>query len=214
MLSLGGATYTKGGFKTSTQAITAARDLWERFGPVKAGSKKNRPFGKAVVDGFDFDFEATVTNMVPFANELRRLMDTANAGKKFFLSAAPQCPYPDHANGEMLAGKVFFDFLMVQYYNNYCGVSSFNPGAAQQWNFNFDQWDTWAKKVSKNKKVKVLLGIPANTGAGAGYTTGTKLKAAIQYSKKYSSFGGVMFWDASQLWANRGFLATVRNYMA
>jgi len=216
-LSLGGATYTQGGFTSSTDAVNTARDIWERFGPVQAGSTKDRPFGNAVIDGFDFDLEATVANMVPFGNELRRLMNVATSagGKKYYLSAAPQCPYPDSADHELLAASgVSFDFIMLQYYNNYCGVNNFVPGATTQNNFNFDTWDNWAKTVSVNKAVKLLLGIPANTGAGAGYTNGSKLKAAIQYSKSYSSYGGVMFWDASQLWANTGFLAEVKADMA
>lgn len=63
--------------------------------------------------------------------------------------------------------------------------------------------------MSLNPNVKVLLGIPANTGAGAGYETGSTLQAVINYCKGFSSFGGVMMWDMSQLYANSGFLATV-----
>ncbi|CAM1511035.1 Fc.00g085480.m01.CDS01 [Cosmosporella sp. VM-42] len=207
-LSVGGFTYSQGGFKSSADAETAANLVWEMFGPVQSGSTKDRPFGDAVVDGFDFDFESAVTNMVPFGNKLRSLMD-ADSSKKYYLSAAPQCPYPDAADKEMLEGGVSFDFIMVQYYNNYCGVNNFVEGQTDQWNFNFGDWDNWAKTVSKNPNVKVLLGIPANVGGGAGYTNGSKLKAAIQFSKKYSSFGGVMMWDMSQLYANPGFLDEV-----
>ena len=71
-------------------------------------------------------------------------------------------------------------------------------------------WDDWAHDTSKNPNVKVLLGIPANTGAaGSGYTSGSALAGAIDYAKGYSSFGGVMMWDMSQLYANTGFLAEV-----
>jgi chitinase len=98
---------------------------------------------------------------------------------------------------------------MVQFYNNWCGVVNFNTGSTSQNAFNFDVWDNWAKTRSRNPNVKVLLGIPANTGAGGGYTSGEKLAAAIRWSKKYSSFGGVMMWDMSQLYANSGFLAQV-----
>lgn len=212
MLSIGGATYTEGGFSTASAAVTAAQNVWAMFGPEQAGSSVNRPFGSAVVDGFDFDFESTTSNMASFGQELRTLMDTATeAGdKSFYLSAAPQCPYPDAADNEMLDGAVYFDWIQVQFYNNYCGVNSFVPGATTQNNFNFDTWDTWAKTVSLNPKVKVLLGIPANTGAaGSGYTTGSTLLAAIQYSASFSSFGGIMMWDMSQLYENVGYLAEV-----
>lgn len=158
-----------------------------------------------MIDGFDFDFEATAANMVPFANQLRSLM-TAAGGKSYYLTAAPQCPYPDAADGEMLAGAVYFDAIFVQFYNNYCGVSSYVPGASSQFNFNFNTWDNWAKTVSLNKNVKVFLGIPGAVGGGAGYITGSALASVIAYSKTFSSFGGVMIWDASQAWSNAGFL--------
>lgn len=90
-----------------------------------------------------------------------------------------------------------------------CSVSSFVPGSSSQSNFNFATWDNWAKTVSANPSVKILLGIPASSTAGTGYATGTTLEAAIQYSKAYSSFGGVMMWDMSQLYENSGFLAQV-----
>lgn len=206
LLSIGGATYTEGGFSSSSAAVSAANNIWAMFGPVTSGV--NRPFGTAVVDGFDFDFESTTSNMASFAQQLRTLADAAG-GKKYYLSAAPQCPYPDAADNDMLAGAISFDFIMVQFYNNYCGIQSFVVGSSTQNNFNFATWDNWAKTVSKNKSVKVLLGIPANTGAGAGYQTGSTLAAVITYCKQFSSFGGVMMWDMSQLYANSGFLSQV-----
>ncbi|KAF7956483.1 hypothetical protein EAE96_003822 [Botrytis aclada] len=206
LLSVGGATYTEGGF-TSTQAATAAaKNLWSWFGPDTSGDI--RPFGTAVIDGFDFDFESTVSNMPAFGNQLRSLMDT-DTNKTWLLSAAPQCPYPDAADGPMLAGTVSFDIVWVQFYNNYCGVQSFVSGVSTQNNYNFDTWDNWAKTVSRNPNVKVMLGIPSNTGAGAGYTSGAALASVIAYSKSFSSFGGVMMWDMSQLYANPGFLDAV-----
>ncbi|TEY38803.1 hypothetical protein BOTCAL_0474g00070 [Botryotinia calthae] len=206
LLSVGGATYTEGGFTSTQAAITAADKLWSWFGPDTSGDI--RPFGTAVIDGFDFDFESTVSNMPAFGNQLRSLMDTDKT-RTWLLSVAPQCPYPDAADGPMLDGTVAFDIVWVQFYNNYCGVQSFVSGASIQNNFNFDTWDNWAKTVSLNPNVKVMLGIPANIGAGAGYTSGAALASVIAYSKSFSSFGGVMMWDMSQLYANSGFLDAV-----
>ena len=211
-MSLGGFTYTEGGFSSSTAAVNAANQVWAMFGPQQSGSSVNRPFGTAVLDGFDFDFETSVANMPPFAQRLRDLMDAATAGgsKKFYLSAAPQCPYPDVADDPMLNGAISFDFIMVQFYNNYCGGQAFVPGASTQNNFNFATWDNWARTVSRNRNVKVLLGLPGNVGgAGSGYISGSQLSAVIAYCKQFSSFGGVMLWDASQTWVNSGFLSQV-----
>ena len=209
MLSVGGATYTEGGFSSSTAASTAADNIWAMFGPVRPNSTVNRPFGKAVIDGFDFDFESSSSNMAPFASAIRSKMDAAtDAGDKaYYLSAAPQCPYPDIADNDMLAGAVSFDFIMVQFYNNYCGLPSFVSGASTQNNFNFETWDNWAKTSSKNPDVRVLLGIPGSTtAAGTGYTEGSSLTSIITYVKQFSSFGGIMMWDMSQVYANNGFL--------
>ncbi|KFY12422.1 hypothetical protein V491_06799 [Pseudogymnoascus sp. VKM F-3775] len=214
LLSVGGATYTEGGFSSSDAAVTAANNVWASFGPKVAGSSAPRPFGEAAVDGFDFDFETTVSNMPAFGNRLRSVMDQDSAltGKKWLLTAAPQCPYPDAADGPMLDGTVFFDAIWVQFYNNYCGLQSFVVGSETQTNFNFNTWDSWAKTVSKNPDVKVFVGVPgSSTAAGGGYEDGATLAAIISYSKTFSSFGGVMIWDMSQIYANDGFLANVRS---
>ncbi|PHH83548.1 hypothetical protein CDD82_7109 [Ophiocordyceps australis] len=211
VLSIGGATYGQGGWQSTSEAEAAAEKVWAMFGPVQTGSNAPRPFGSAVIDGFDFDFEATTNNLPAFGTQLRSLMDKAG-GKRFYLTAAPQCVFPDAAVGSTL-DAVPFDFVMIQFYNNWCGVSNFQPGSQTQNAFNFDVWDRWAKG-SKNPNVKALLGIPANVGAGGGYTRGEKLRAVINYCKKYSSFGGVMMWDMSQLYANDGFLNEVLGDLA
>lgn len=89
----------------------------------------------------------------------------------------------------------------------------FVPGASDQWNYNFNQWDNWAKTVSKNRDAKVMIGVPGNTGAaGRGYVGPDRLAEIFRHTKeRYSSFGGVMVWDASQVVANQGFLGSVKN---
>lgn len=209
LLSIGGATYSEGGFSSESAAVTAANNIWSIFGPETSSSSSPRPFGSAAVDGFDFDFESTVSNMPAFGNQLRSLMDSnkASTGKQWLLTAAPQCPYPDSADGPMLAGTVFFDIIWIQFYNNYCGVQSYVSGSSTQNNFNYDTWDNWAKTVSLNPDVKLMLGIPGNTGAaGSGYLTIDALTPVIEYCKGFSTFAGVMSWDMSQIWANTGYL--------
>lgn len=246
LISIGGATYTEGGFASEDAAVSAANLVWSTFGPttnspsnttnattatnttstayatstgtstatsrsVKRDAAALRPFGDAVIDGFDFDFETSVQNVVPFANQLRTLMK-ADTSKPYYLTAAPQCPYPDAADNAMLNGNVTFDAVFVQFYNNFCGVQSYIAGAATQNNFNFETWDTWAKNGSANSNVKIFLGVPAGqTGAGSGYEPASQLSAVIEYSKTFPSFGGVMMWDMSQAFANPGFLDGVKN---
>jgi chitinase len=215
LLSTGGGTYTEGGFTSNESAIAGANMMWEVFGPVSDNSSVLRPFGTAVVDGFDFDFEdIEMSNMPAFANQLRTLY-SEDTSKTYYMTAAPQCAYPDEADGPMLAGTVYFDAVWVQFYNNGCDMTNWVPDTTTQWNFNFDTWDNWAKTISLNPDVIVCMGVPGNTGAGAGYeppaTVGEIVDFIIQ--ENYTSFGGLMIWDASQVWNNSGFLSGVYSYL-
>ncbi|KAL2811306.1 glycoside hydrolase superfamily [Aspergillus granulosus] len=224
LLSIGGATYSEGEFTSAAAAEAGADLIWATFGPVQAASRTSRigsagrghaiqahrPFGNAVIDGFDFDFEAAVSNMGAFATKLRSLAD-ADKSKKYYLTAAPQCPFPDLGDQDILntnaSGAI--DAVWVQFYNNYCGIDTYTNGGVGS--FNFETWDTWALKESKNPHVKVYLGVPANTGAATtGYLPISSLTPVIQYSKTFESFGGVMMWDVTQAYGNQGFLEGVK----
>ena len=64
--------------------------------------------------------------------------------------------------------------------------------------FTFSQWDNWAKTKSANPDVKVYIGAPASSkAAGEGYVSASTLASHVaEVQQKYSSFGGVMLWDA------------------
>lgn len=93
-----------------------------------------------------------------------------------------------------------FDAVYVQFYNNPCGLQNYN--AVSQWNFG--QWDIWARTISPNPNVKIYIGAPASSSAaGGGYVpASTLLDIALTTRKNFPSFGGVMFWDASQAYKN------------
>lgn len=79
-------------------------------------------------------------------------------------------PYPDVADQEQLQSAVESDAIFIQFYNNYCGVLSYVAGVTGQPNFDFAAWDVWARTISGNKDVKILLGGAAGpTAAGRGY---------------------------------------------
>jgi chitinase len=80
--------------------------------------------------------------------------------------------------------------------NNYCGVSSFTNPA----DWDFSAWDNWAKTQSVNKNVKVFIGAPAAPSAansGSYVDVNTLGNIAVTTRNTYSSFGGIMLWDAS-----------------
>lgn len=111
----------------------------------------------------------------------------------------------------LLKGGTRFDAIWVQFYNNYCGLHSFVPGASQQPAFNLDQWEGWAKGFSQNRDVKVFIGVPAApSAAGSGYLPVDALRPVLQFAKAFSSFGGVMMWDVSQAYANGDFIGGVK----
>ncbi|SAM03670.1 hypothetical protein [Absidia glauca] len=186
ILSLGGAAGSYG-FSSDAQAQTFAQTLYDMFGQ---GTHKYRPFDDAAVDGFDFDIEGGgATGYAALSDSLKSL-----SGNKLLITGAPQCPFPDAMLGDAL-NKAVFDAVFVQFYNNYCTPSGSN--------FNFDTWDNWAKTTSKNKDVKVILGLPGSpTAAGSGYLTFSQIQTTVANVQKYSSYGGVMFWDASQTYSN------------
>lgn len=209
LMSIGGSTW-KESYPTPDAATKAAQKLWDTVGPVNKDVKIPRPFGDAVVDGFDFDYETKVTNLVPAAEHLRQLADS-DKSKKFYLTAAPQCVYPDAMVGDML-NNVALDAIWVQFYNNKCGIQSFVPGQRPQPNFTMEQWDGWAKGPSKNKDVRVFVGVPGSKAAAtSGYMDPEALVPLFNFSKSFSSFGGVMIWDVSAAYSNGDFVGKIKH---
>ncbi|KAF9056654.1 glycoside hydrolase superfamily [Panaeolus papilionaceus] len=202
-LSLGGATGAVG-FQSDSQANSFAQTIWDLF---LGGSSSTRPFGNAVLDGVDLDIEGGgSTYYATFVNKIRSL--GAQSSKKFYITAAPQCVYPDAALSGVL-NSASFDAIYVQFYNNPCGLQ--NYGQASNWNFGI--WDNWARTISPNKNVKVYIGAPASSSAaGGGYVALNTLSSiAVEMRKSFPSFGGVMMWDASQAYANNRYDLAIKN---
>lgn len=121
LLSLGGGDAPGAYLASDTTAVAFADFLWGAFGPVTeewttAGNP--RPFGDAVIDGFDFDIESLAADIpttidagyAAMANEFRRLFALCPGGSTFYLSAAPQCIIPDGHLANAISNAVF-DFL-------------------------------------------------------------------------------------------------------
>lgn len=109
-LSIGGASGGSVAFQSDTQATQYAQVIWDIF---LGGTSSTRPFGTAVLDGIDMDIESgSQTGYAAFLKALRKLMD-ANE-KQFYLTAAPQCVFPDANLGDTL-NAVGFDAVYVQF---------------------------------------------------------------------------------------------------
>lgn len=150
------------------------------------GKSSSRLLGLAVLDGVDFDIELRSTRyydlltwtMVGYGKK---------AGKKVYLSVAPQCPFPNRHLGVAL-NTGLFDYIWVQFYNNpQCEYTVSNAN-----NF-IKAWKKWTSLKVK----KVFLGLPASPrAANNGYISPSVLKSKVLPKiKKSSKYGGVMLWS-------------------
>lgn len=104
LISLGGYV-ANSSFTSDSQARQFAGTLWNLFGAGTGDNPALRPFGPDVkFDGFDIDNENhDPTSYVTFASELRSLFGE-DPSKTYYLSAAPQCPFPDESIPWMVTG--------------------------------------------------------------------------------------------------------------
>ncbi|XP_065018770.1 hevamine-A-like [Musa acuminata AAA Group] len=180
MLSLGGA-IGKYSLASKEDAKEVATYIWNNF---LGGSSSNRPLGNAVLDGVDLDIE--LGGAAHYDDLVRYLKAYSTAEKKVYLSAAPQCVFPD-AHLQPAIDTGLLDYLWVQFYNNYCGYYPGNEDIfARTWN----QW------VSANVG-KVFLGLPASPqAAGNGFVTPDDvIKRIIPIVKRSEKYGGIMLWN-------------------
>ncbi|KAK6460220.1 chitinase, partial [Scheffersomyces coipomensis] len=191
LLSLGGAVGTYG-FSSDSQAQDFASVLWNKFGAGTSDSE--RPFDSAVVDGFDFDIENdNQTGYVALVNQLRTFFGT-DTSKTYYISAAPQCPYPDQSVGDLLS-QADVDFAFIQFYNNYCSLSGGQ--------FNWNTWENFALTVSPNKDIKLFVGLPGSvSSAGSGYVDISTVSSTISTIISDPAFGGISIWDVSTASSN------------
>ncbi|GAB4858394.1 hypothetical protein Ancab_009866 [Ancistrocladus abbreviatus] len=182
MLSLGGGV---GNYSLASKADAKqfAKYLWNNF---LGGDSNSRPLGSAVLDGFDFDIELGST--LYWDDLARDLAVYSLRGRKVFLTAAPQCPFPDAHLGTALSTGLF-DYVWVQFYNNPpCEYLNGNITNI------LSSWDTWASKWYIRR---LFLGLPASSqAAGSGFIPANVLTSEIlPIIKKARKYGGVMLWS-------------------
>jgi hypothetical protein len=186
LISLGGAVGGYG-FNNDDEARMFAQTTWDLF---LGGQSNFRPFTTAVLDGVDLDIESSRTlGYSAYVTRLREIMKTDPKARRYYVTAAPQCPFPDASLGPA-PGKALgdvprlFDFLSVQFYNNFC--AGLNP------DFFMRSYASWA-----GVGPKILVGLPARFDAGGGAVARADLPALLNRVKSSPAFAGVMLWDAS-----------------
>jgi len=192
MLSLGGAAGIYG-FSSEAKASEFAATVWNMF---LGGSDPAYPrvFPGVSLDGVDLDIEGgSTTYYANFINDIRLLYAT-DSSKRYYVSGAPQCVFPDAYLGPTPAtsalGASTFDFINIQFYNNYCGL---DKGA----NFNWEQWVTFFSGTTTNRDIKLMVGAAAAARAApaGGYVSIETLQTVLAPLRSSSYFGGVMLWD-------------------
>ncbi|MFS7945521.1 putative chitinase [Helianthus anomalus] len=182
MLSIGGGI---GSYSLSSKqdAQQVATYLWDNF--LGGKSSGIRPLGNASLDGIDFDIEAGGSQH--WDDLARYLSAYSTQGKKVYLTAAPQCPYPDAWLGGALQTGLF-DYVWVQFYNNPPCQYSANISSLE------DSWKQWTSDIPASK---IFLGLPAaSAAAGSGFIPVTDLVSKVlPVIKSSPKYGGVMLWS-------------------
>ncbi|XP_051117671.1 acidic endochitinase-like [Andrographis paniculata] len=195
ILSIGGGAGSY--YLNSTEdAREVATYLWDNF---LGGKSANRPLGKAVLDGIDFDIEGG-TNL--YWDDLARyLSNYGKRGKKVYLTAAPQCPFPDYYVGKALETGLF-DYVWVQFYNNPpCQYSSGMASLEKAWK----DWNTVPAG-------QIFLGLPASPqAAGSGFVPAGDLTSQVLPEIKDSGkYGGVMLWSK---YYDTGYSSSIKSHV-
>ncbi|KAL8665666.1 MAG: hypothetical protein Q9168_007649, partial [Polycauliona sp. 1 TL-2023] len=217
LLSLGGAIPTNQSINNDQSAIGFANFLWKAFGPEDATYDGPRPFGDAVIDGFDFDIESQVTGNDPTSqyrgygkliNTLRVLFAT-DFENQYYISASPQCVVPDVHLGQPIE-TASFDFLFIQFYNTpQCSArayfdASYGRVGNTPSSISFDSWVNFVRTKALNKDVKLYIGLPAAPLPALAYDT--KMYIAPEdvvnlidvFQCRYpKEFGGIMVFEAT-----------------
>ncbi|KAJ2321754.1 Chitinase 2 [Coemansia sp. RSA 2702] len=140
-------------------------------------------------------------DIIQFANNMNQLFKTSS--RKYYLTAAPQCPYPDANLGNLLS-QSHVDMAFIQFYNSgWCDNSKYG---LPHWpeSMNYYMWDAaWHNSSFANSDIRLYVGSTAGSGAGnpSSYVSPDFFANELQgLQKDYpDSFGGAMTWDMS--WA-------------
>ncbi|CAI0546387.1 unnamed protein product [Linum tenue] len=138
--------------------------------------------------GIEFDIEASTL----YWEDLARYLSAygKRGRRKVYLTATPQCHFPDRNLGNAL-NTGLFDYLWIQLYNN--PPFQYSAGSGDI-NSLVSSWNRWTTSI---KAGKIFLGLPAAPqAAGSGCVPSDVLTFQIlPLIKKSPKYGGVMVWS-------------------
>ncbi|CAL9768872.1 unnamed protein product [Musa acuminata subsp. burmannicoides] len=189
MLSLGGGVGIYS-LTSKEDAKEVATYIWNNF---LGGSSSNRPLGNAVLDGVDLDIEGG--GAAHYDDLVRYLKAYSTAEKKVYLSAAPQCVFPDaHLQAAINTGLL--DYVWVQFYNN--RVCEYDPADHSKFE---EAWRKWSFVNAS----EVFLGLPASPDAAkTGFIDiGNLTGIVLPFVKMSEKYGGMMLWNRYNDWISK-----------
>lgn len=222
LVSLGGEFDSKNPYSLQTSDVTTlAKELWWIFGPTgQAGAPPDlpRPFGDAIVDGFDFDIEGSPSDAWgQLASALRAKMPSGG-----LLTAAPQCVVPD-ANLASTISQAAFDYLFIQFYNTkQCSARAHldnSYGKSENGNkatdISYNAWVKWLKENASGGQVPQLFiglpGSPSSTTDSQMYLNQQEATTLLKDFYQDAHFGGVMLWEATSALNNGDYIAQMHS---
>lgn len=117
--------------------------------------------------------------------------------KSYYLSSAPQCPFPDQSNPQGVL--LLCDFVFVQFYNNppcEIGTAGFIASV--------ELWSSALRQSALSPQPRLYIGAPAWSLAGpSAYTNIGSPKGMMNVAQQVKqlglpNFGGLMYWDGPE----------------
>jgi len=144
------------------------------------------PLGSVALDGINLADVQDGENLK--WDELAKAFQTYTTEKKIYLSAAPECVYPDYYLGTAISTGLF-DYIWVEFfYQNPC---LYTNGDATEL---LKAWGRWTAGVP-NSKIFLAI-VVASDEEIAGYIPPQDLISKVLPTIKQSSnYGGVAIWD-------------------
>lgn len=186
ILSLGGGDGAYS-LQSRAEAETIGQNLWDAYGNTVRGTIP-RPFGKAFVNGWDFDIEFNNgSQYYPFMISALRSNFESDPAHSYYITGAPQCFIPEPNMASMIQNAKF-DQLWVQFYNN--------PSCSAPQSINYDKWVNLIQG-GQSANADIFLGLPASpAAAGVGYLNPGALAEEVEKHSGNPHWGGIMLWDA------------------
>ncbi|RDX92678.1 hypothetical protein CR513_25158, partial [Mucuna pruriens] len=113
-------------------------------------------------------------------------INASTNARQIYLSASPQCVYPDYHLGDAISTGLFNYIWVEFFYQNPCIYA--NNDASNL----LKAWSQWTKNVPKSS---IFLGLVASHEIAGYITPEALISEVLPTVKKASNYGGVMIYD-------------------